>query len=130
MGTPIVQVSCGGTVGSVPVAILHKRNYRADCCESQEAKGSRKYGDDGHLDFLLFDLFSDVFGSPSDHQTTDENGHYCIDQHAVQTSAYTPEDHLIRLNIEHRHEPAQRSKAVVHADHSAATCIRGHGRKQ
>ena len=64
-------------------------------------------------------------GRAADHQAGDEHGEHDEDQHAVEARADAAEDDLAGLDVEERHEAAERRERVVHRVDRAA---RGVGR--
>ena len=83
-----------------------------------------------HLHFFLLDLLADVLGRPADHQAGDEHADDRVEQHAVEARADAAEDHFAGLDVEHRHEAAERREAVVPAVDRAAARIGCDRRKQ
>src|SRR6266850_5783813 len=74
MRPAVVEIPDRRTVRAVPISILGKWNHHADGRENEKSERRSKYGDDGHLDFLLLDLLTDIFGRAADHQSSDEHG--------------------------------------------------------
>ena len=79
---------------------------------------------------FLLDLLADVLRCPSDHQPGNEDRQNRVEQDAVETRADAAEDHLAGLDIEQRHQPAERRVAVVHAVDRAAAGVGRHGGKE
>ena len=77
-------------------------------------------GDDRELHLARLDLLADIFGGAPDHQPGHEHGENGIDEHAVEPRADAADHDLAKLDVEHRHQPAQRHEAVMHTDHRTA----------
>ena len=52
------------------------------------------------------------------------------DQHAVEPGADAAEDHLAELDVDQRHQAAERREAVVHGVDRAARGVGGDGREE
>ena len=57
----------------------------------------------------LLDLLAEIFRSAAHHQAGDEDGQDHENQHPVEPGAHAAEDHLAHLDIEQRHQAADRA---------------------
>src|SRR5579871_2653887 len=82
------------------------------------------------LHFLLLDLLSQVLGSPSHHQSRDEYREDYEDENAVEAGADSAEDDFAQLDVDQRHQAAERGEAVVHRVDGAARGVGRHRREE
>ena len=69
-------------------------------------------------------------GVRPDHEPGNEHRENRVQQNAVETGADAAEDDFAGLDVEERHQTAERREAVVHGVHGAAAGSRGDDRKQ
>ena len=62
-----------------------------------------------HLHVVGLDFLAEIFRRAADHQSGDEHGEHDEDEHSVKTRADAAEDDFAELNVEQRHEAAERA---------------------
>ena len=82
--------------------------------EAQDRERDHQDGEDRHLDVLGLDLLAEILGRTADHQPGDEHCQHGEQQDAVEAGADAAEDDLAELDVEQRHQPAERRVAVMH----------------
>jgi hypothetical protein len=105
--------------GTGEAGINHGRDRR----EAQDRERQDQDGEHRHLHFLGLDLLAEILGRAADHQPGDEHRDDGEQQHAVEARADAADDDLAELDVEQRHQPAERREAVVHgltAPHEAS----------
>ena len=106
---------------------------RIDRGERRAAEDHQRQDRDGEhrqLHLAALDLLADIFGRAPDHQPGDEDRDDREQQEAVEARADAADDDLAELDVEHRHQPADRREAVVHRVDRAARGVGGDGREQ
>src|ERR1019366_7877592 len=106
-------------------AALHGGLVDAHGRKAEDADREHEHGEHDHLDFLLLDLLPQIFRGAAHHQSGDENREDGEQEHAVQARSDAAEDNFAQLDVDHRHEAAQRGEAIVHVVDGAAACVRG-----
>ena len=90
-----------------------KRLHNRDGSEAQNGDGENQYGQHGHFYVVGFDFLSQIFGSPTDHQTGYEHSKNHKHNDAVEASANSAENHFAEHDVNERHHAAQWSEGVV-----------------
>ena len=104
--------------------------HHGDSCADQHQQGRHEDGDGGHLHFMDFDFFAEIFRCPANHQPGNKDRHDGKEQHAVEAGANAAEDHFAQLHQNQRNHAAERGKGVVHGVNRAARCGRCYCSKQ
>ena len=108
---------------------------RPICCRRWPSRKKPRIGesqdenDEGsHLHVVRLDLLAEILRRATDHQAGDEDRDDHIDQHAVKTRADAAEDDFAELDIQQRHETADRMKeSCAYRVDRAAGGVRGDG---
>jgi hypothetical protein len=127
---PVVAQVGGGVARGIHPAIVREVNDRAHRREPQNRERQHQRRQHHHLDFLLLDLLAQVFGRAAHHQAGDKHRQDGEQQHAVEARAHASENHFAQLDIDQRHQAAQRRQAVVRVVHRAATGVGGNHREK
>ena len=110
--------------GLAPVA--HRRPGR----ETENDEGENDERQQRHFHVVGLDFFAEIFRRAPDHQPGDEHGEDDENQHAVKSRADAAENHLAGLDVEQRHQPAERREGVVHGIDRAAGGVGRHRGEQ
>ena len=108
--------------------VEHRREadvgHDRDRSHDQDHGGHEQRSDGGDLDVASLDLLAEVLRRAADHQPGDEHGDDDVEEHAVQTGADAPEDHLAGEHVRDRYSSAAGGEGVMPADYRSVRRVR------